>query len=247
MVGDRMRPTNGFAFLFIALALVGCASLPSARDDVIGDGMSIPTLLDPEAGELEIRLFDAVDDNDAIGVANALVLGAEIDPVDIYGSTPLMRASSRGQDDVVALLLQYGADPNFVNPIFHTTPLLVASQFGQGDVIRRLVTAGADLEVTPYGRTRAIHVATMNDQPEAIRALAELGADVNAVDFRPPLVLAARLGYLECARALLDNGADPLIVFSGRNTAAQVARNFNFPELAELIESYYPDGYVAPE
>ncbi len=225
----------------LVASLPGCGGIPSVRDDVTGDGLTVPTLVGVAEGEMEIRLFGAVDNNDAIGVANALAQGAKVDTVDIYGSTPLMWASSRGQEDVVALLLEYGADPNYLNSLLRTNPLIVAAQFGQGNVIRQLVEAGADIDASPIGDTQAIHIAVAHNQPESIHALAEMGADVNSIDRRPPIVLAAQYGWVEAATALLEEGADPLIVFSGSNTAAGIARGFGFPEVAEVIESYYPE------
>ena len=62
------------------------------------------------------------------------------------GETAIMKASKRGDLDILELLLRAGADVN------HTaengsTPLLVAAEHGQLVVVRRLVGAGADSDL----------------------------------------------------------------------------------------------------
>jgi uncharacterized protein len=44
-----------------------------------------------------------------------LAAGSIVDSTDCFGNTPLWRATFRGHNDVVALLVEYGADPDLKN------------------------------------------------------------------------------------------------------------------------------------
>src|SRR5262249_53286944 len=81
---------------------------------------------------------------------------------------------------------------------------------GDADVLRGLLKndRGLARERTPDGST-GLHLAVRH--PDAVRLLIEHGADPNARDAgdnATPLHFAAANGILECARLLLDAGAD---------------------------------------
>ena len=71
-----------------------------------------------------------------------LEFGADIDVVDEeYRSTPLGWAARQGQDDVVELLLERGADPSGGEA--WARPLAWAERRKHGKIARRLKRAGA--------------------------------------------------------------------------------------------------------
>lgn len=57
-----------------------------------------------------MTLLDAVNAGDHEGARAALETGAHPDPFDAQGRTPLMRAAESGRVDLVATLLEAGAD-----------------------------------------------------------------------------------------------------------------------------------------
>ena len=96
------------------------------------------------------------------------------------GRTLLHYAAGAGCLELVALLLRHGADPNMPDSGGHTPLYRVANECARGtgpEVVRALVRAGADVNAS-RGATRAT-----------------------------ALHMAARRGYAEIARALLDCGA----------------------------------------
>ena len=71
-----------------------------------------------------------------------LEFGADIDALDEeYRSTPMGWAARQGQEDVVELLLERGADPNGGEA--WARPLAWAQRRGRGGIARRLKRAGA--------------------------------------------------------------------------------------------------------
>ena len=57
----------------------------------------------------------AARDNDAELVKLLLDHGAEVDPVDTFGNTPLWRAVFAAGEDTIRTLLEHGADPDRKN------------------------------------------------------------------------------------------------------------------------------------
>jgi ankyrin repeat protein len=109
------------------------------------------------------------------------------------GSTPLIRAATTADLEVINLLLKYGADVN-LKMADRQTPLTAvlagrASEQQALQVIRVLHEAGADVNVTALvnhpqevrGGT-ALHDAVRKRYKEVIKELASYGIDMNAKD-----------------------------------------------------------------
>jgi hypothetical protein len=101
-------------------------------------------------------LFSAAEAGDAAEVARLLASGAAADGRPTPGGeTPLMRAAARGQEDVVRVLLDAGADA-CARRADGFTPLILAVFFGHEAVVRLLVERGADASArTSLGTTAA--------------------------------------------------------------------------------------------
>ena len=109
------------------------------------------------------------------------------------GSTPLIRAATNTDLEVVNLLLKYGADVNL--PMADRQTALMATMAGRAseqqalEVIRVLHKAGADVNVVALvqhieeirGGT-ALHYAVRKRFKEVIKELASYGIDMNATD-----------------------------------------------------------------
>ena len=81
-------------------------------------------------------------------VKTLLAKGADIDAKSPYGATPLFFACDRGNDVIVKILLEKGANPNVQDTFYKATPLGWASGKNNPEVIRLLVEHGAkEIEV----------------------------------------------------------------------------------------------------
>ena len=80
------------------------------------------------------------------------------------------------REEIIELLLQFGADPNFPCTPF-STPLFSACSKNMYKYIPILVKAGARINETVNKRT-ALHTAAWNNNIESVRLLIEAGADL---------------------------------------------------------------------
>ena len=92
------------------------------------------------------------------------------DSADIFGKTSLHTASSRGDVEIVELLLETGIDVNAKNR-FGWTPLHLASSKGHIEIVEMLLQDGADRGIkNKFGRT-SLDYAVRNNHTEIVRLL----------------------------------------------------------------------------
>lgn len=92
-------------------------------------------------------------------------------------SLELWEAVLSGNEDLVASLLDAGADIDEPYGGYLRSPLHMAAERGHGNLVRLLARRGARVDLPDmYGQT-ALIMAALYDQAEAVRALLEAGAD----------------------------------------------------------------------
>jgi outer membrane protein assembly factor BamB len=100
-------------------------------------------LAQSDANALADRLRDAARNGDVEGVRAALDARAEINAASDYGVTALSLASDHGHENVVAILLEKGADPNTKDRFYKVSPLGWAVSRSHVGIVGRLIDAGA--------------------------------------------------------------------------------------------------------
>ncbi len=185
--------------------------------------------------------------------------GADVTLMNEFGTSALAEAAVIGSAPIVGALLDAGADPNARNPEGETA-LMVVARNGAVDAAEVLLDAGADINATEaWGGQSALMWAAARSQADMVRFLAERGADLDArgvirqwdrktiTEPRPkdmnkggftPLLYAAREGCVECARRLVEAGADIDLHDPDRTTPLVLAiMNMRFDTAAYLIEA----------
>jgi hypothetical protein len=150
---------------------------------------------------------------------------------DRFQYTPLHWAAVQGHWDVVAMLVERGADVNALG-WDGGTPLHMACHHDRPDMVRLLLDAGADLTVrNQWGRT-PLHVAARRNCDLVASLLLARGADPNAVTKEgwTPLHVAHMAGHPRVQELLVAEGADP----HRKDDDGKVAADYAFERPAPL-------------
>ncbi|OAQ99079.1 hypothetical protein LLEC1_06479 [Akanthomyces lecanii] len=176
---------------------------------------------------------------------------AVVNNQDAMGRTALLWAAARGDDETVATLLHFKADPNIMD-CQHAGPVSYAADRNHTVCARMLLAAGADPDpIIPGGYKigSPLNCAARNAQdPLLIRVLLEHGADVNAcgVDGRTSLIHAARTDNVEFAQVLLEYNANINAVSSARQTPLTTAIVHNSHSVLSLLLERWHHYSVCP-
>ncbi|XP_028833214.1 ankyrin repeat and SOCS box protein 10 isoform X3 [Denticeps clupeoides] len=130
----------------------------------------------------------------------------------------VQRLFSRGSPSNVVIQprggdMRWAADQNGLWSLTYeqelTTPLHITASRGFTECLRHLLLRGANVNLAPGGTT-ALHEACEECQAESVRLLLSYGANANAADEdgHMPLHLCTNVDSLECAKYLLQFGAD---------------------------------------
>jgi ankyrin repeat protein len=119
---------------------------------------------------------------DLLEPVNLLIAaGANVDPQDNYGQTPLHYAAWNNRWGHAELLIESGADIN-AKDFELETPLHKTASNDSFDVAQILIDAGADLDVQDNVGWTALHTAVDWDNLEIAELLIDAGADVDVRD-----------------------------------------------------------------
>eukprot|EP01035_Chromulina_nebulosa_P031610 gene31610-42151_t len=120
----------------------------------------------------EQRLYDAARDGNLTEVITALDKGADANwqNKSFWGWTALLRATWKGFRDIVAILLERGADPNLVNQ-WGETSLFRAAKLGHVDIAVLLLERGADPDLATTEGKKPIDAAREHGHPDIVNLL----------------------------------------------------------------------------
>jgi ankyrin repeat protein len=149
--------------------------------------------------------------------------------------TALIAASRKGHKAVVELLIENGADVN-AKANDGNTAFTFASAKGYDEIVDILKKSGA---VSVKYQDPKILTAAFNGDVNTLKALLEKGVSPNTIDRiggETPLMYAMGRNHFECAKLLLEFGADVNIRDKDGHTVLDVIKGR--PEMLELIEIY---------
>ncbi len=194
------------------------------------------------------ELSNAIIANDFDRVKFLVSKGADVNKADSQGWTPLQSAARQRRDQMIALLIELGADVNVGDP----TPLVAALMRDHVPSIKVLLAHGADTEKPGQEGFRPLPLAIAEDKYEAAKALMDAGADVNTPsgdeELTPLMVAAGQTSPAEgamfvpgstrptdIARGLLDRGADVNAQSKSGVTALMIAATHNNPPMIGML------------
>jgi ankyrin repeat protein len=144
--------------------------------------------------------------------AALLAEGANVNAKDDHGHTPLYTAAGQGHKEMVAFLIEHGAEVNS-HPDDGSwrgeTPLFKAAKNNHKAVVELLLAKGADVNATDsMGRT-PLYRAVEHDYTSVATVLIQHGAAVDGIaKHDTPLNVAIMAGYKDSVQLLAENGAD---------------------------------------
>ena len=185
-------------------------------------------------------LEEAIEAGDPSRILSCITAGAELNSHSgPFNGFPLLWAMNCGRRsvDIIELLLEHGADPNFATPDGYTALHDVAAYiYGEEDaetlnaLIGKLVEAGANIHARDDKGWTPLLRAIFEGSTTEVSALLSFGANPNdaiPADGRPEHLkgqTAAMLAMNSSVKLelLLDKGADPMAEMPNGNTAWDV-------------------------
>ena len=234
----------------IVRTLISAKADVNAKSNETGETALIAICTVGRAGFVEV--------NTRLEIARAIVdANADVSARDkILGATALIRAYWNA--NLTKMLLDSGADKNETNHKGYT-PLIIAAENGSVEVVKQLLDAGAEVNAYEHnnGET-ALIAATDQGKRDIVKMLVERGASINSPDHRDyyflnisaprqiweakqlknatPLIYAARDGYTDIVKDLLEAGAKKEIKDSFGNTALKMAKCNNHADIVKILQ-----------
>lgn len=154
--------------------------------------------------------------------------GADINIVDDFGATPLMKAAWCGHSTMVRYLIKNGAD-------------IDAGYWEKGIdemyrvVLKSLKKAGEDISVASDAELVALTIAACAKNPSLLESLIAQGVCARVASNSKVLLAAARNGQKELVASLVASGADITAVDENGCTALMDAARNGQPEIVSYL------------
>jgi len=135
--------------------------------------------------------------------------------IELNGMTPLFAAAREGKPEVIKVLLEYKAGLE-AKAQHGRHPLHAACVFGHAEAAKLLIAAGADVNGLDSENETPITLAVQWGNHKVLEVMAKeaciLDGTCGELTIRTPLTIVADLGFIKCARVLLDNKATTEVV-----------------------------------
>jgi ankyrin repeat protein len=148
-------------------------------------------------------LWESLREDDVSTVVSLINSGISVDSAS-YTDTPLTYAIKRDSIEMVAALLDLGANPNLVQPVSQFSPLMVAAKHNNPEAVELLLLKNANVNYSGVFGRNPLHVAALHNGLEVAHLLlTKTDVDVNTRGKLCPLAVASRQGYLDFVNLIL--------------------------------------------
>ncbi|HEY5934312.1 MAG TPA: sigma-70 family RNA polymerase sigma factor [Kofleriaceae bacterium] len=170
--------------------------------------------------------------NGELAIAQLLLEhGADLNAKGYFGATALHWAAHNGHREVVRWLLECGANPDGRDLKFHSTAAGWAIENNHRELAQLIVESGARVDVREaanYGLIERVR-ELLDEDPARVDERGEWGT---------PLHEAVFFGHAAIVELLLSRGADPSIKTCRGESAHDLARSRNHPEIAARLAAH---------
>jgi ankyrin repeat protein len=183
--------------------------------------------ISPGITQEDKKNFEAILNNDFIKVETLLQQDVNVNVQQgRFGNTPLHVACSKGNEEIVRLLLKKGANVDAQNRQ-RSIPLHVACGRGNVEIVELLLKQGTGVNVQNKCGDTPLHIAFRKGNEKTVELLLDAGVDVNVQGRfgNTPLHYACLSGRadVEIVKLLLDAGADINVQDKDKNTPLHYA------------------------
>ena len=208
---DVRRTDDGSQPLHEALRSPGTGAEAKASAEIVGLLLAAGAPADADIGEHDRAIFWAIAAENPAAARLLLAHGAKPVGPGRDGKTPLAKAASGDQGDIVTALLAAGARAELeVRDKDGMTPLLVAAYRGNSKAELALIAGGARVDAADPEGQQALHHLRSPHAAEVAKALVAKGADIRALDAKGLQPIHHAVTYAgETVAALLAAGASP--------------------------------------
>ena len=161
--------------------------------------------------------------------------------IDVYGDTPIIYVTMKGNLDMIKVLISLTDDPLKIGK-YDQSPIHIAAENGDVEIVKLL----APLTETPnapnrYGKT-PIHLATENGHTDIVRILAPLTMSSNDPDStgHTPIYVATKLGHTEIVKILAPLSHNPNAPNSKGVTPMILAAQYGNFKIVQILEDMSP-------
>ena len=191
-------------------------------------------------------LMMAAQAGHSAAVAALIAGGADVKATSTTGTTALMFAAQSGDTRTVTMLVEGGSEVNARETAMGQTPLMFAVAYNRVDVVRLLLARGADVQAT----SKVVDLTKLSSPEEESSRPRRQGPDSGEGGQRPPdvagvtrqyrynelvgtsggfapLHFAARQGFVDVVKALVEAGADVNQVNPGDKSTPLVVATIN--------------------
>ncbi|XXG96072.1 hypothetical protein Hte_002349 [Hypoxylon texense] len=164
-----------------------------------------PTIIDNKNDDGETALIQAAKRGDRLCVSVLLRGGADSTIRDVYDSSPIEIATSRGFVDIVQTILQFNTDAKLLGE-----SLQVGAMKGWAEIVTILLDAGAEKDYVDGSGNTALQLAAYFDKGRVVEVLLRRQVNLELRDSsgRTALADAVRKGHDQIVQLLLAAGAD---------------------------------------
>ena len=197
------------------------------------------------------KLLTAIEWNDVAGIQQAIQKGADVNGDDYHGAVvPLVKACDKGDDRIVRILLDAGADAQCTN-YDCWSPITKACQRGHVSIVKMLIRHDNDLlEFMDDNLHTPLSIALENGHVDVVRFLLECGADAQKAtrDGSNSFHEACTRSELDIVRLLRAAGVDVETRDENQQTALHHTAIWNCTEsLRELIVEHNANMFAVDE
>ncbi len=173
-------------------------------------------------------LIQAVESGDLKQVQAVLNRGVNVDEIDKHARTALMCAVKMKRKDIIALLIERGADPH-IDTWNNKTALREAVKNGDKDSVRLFLAKDIDAKATLRSKGYALLEAANKGYQDIAKLLLDNGANPDSTGVssnsdcfttHTPLLEAAGNGHKNIVKLLLNKGVDVNAQSSTTNNTA---------------------------